>query len=134
MAPIFAIPYMVLNVIWFFIIAHLIMSWLIAFNVLNLYQPIVAQIWSGLNRLLHPIYSRIRQFLPNMGGLDLTPLIALLIVAAVAIYFGLLRPLTHRTCYALYHPSEGCFRIRCLSPRSGGDCAGGCRGAKCTGL
>jgi YggT family protein len=55
MAPIFAIPYMVLNVIWFFIIAHLIMSWLIAFNVLNLYQPIVAQIWSGLNRLLDPI-------------------------------------------------------------------------------
>ena len=62
---------------------HLIMSWLIAFNVLNLYQPIVAQIWSGLNRLLHPIYSRIRQFLPNMGGLDLTPLIALPIVAAL---------------------------------------------------
>ena len=83
MAPIFAIPYMVLNVIWFFIIAHLIMSWLIAFNVLNLYQPIVAQIWSGLNRLLDPIYSRIRQFLPNMGGLDLTPLIALLVVEAL---------------------------------------------------
>ena len=83
MAPIFAIPYMVLNVIWFFIIAHLIMSWLIAFNVLNLYQPIVAQIWSGLNRLLDPIYGRIRQFLPNMVGLDLTPLIALLIVAAL---------------------------------------------------
>jgi YggT family protein len=59
------------------------MSWLIAFNVLNLYQPIVGQIWSGLNRLLDPIYGRIRHFLPNMGGLDLTPLIALLIVAAL---------------------------------------------------
>ena len=83
MAPIFAIPYMVLNVIWFFIFAHLIPIWLIAFNVLNLYQPIVAQIWSGLNRLLDPIYGRIRQFLLNMGGLDLPPLIALLIVAAL---------------------------------------------------
>ena len=83
MSPIFAIPYMILNVIWFFFIAHFIMSWLIAFNVLNLYQPIVRQIWQGLNRILDPIYGRIRQFIPNMGGLDLAPLIALLMVAAL---------------------------------------------------
>ncbi len=83
MAPIFAIPYMVLNVIWFFIVAHFIMSWLISFNVLNFHQPIVSQIWQGLNRILDPIYSRIRQFIPNMGGLDLAPLVALLIVAAL---------------------------------------------------
>ncbi|MFQ3302410.1 MAG: YggT family protein [Rhodobacterales bacterium] len=83
MAPIFAIPYMILNVIWFFIVAHFIMSWLISFNVLNLHQPIVSQIWQGLNRILDPIYSRIRQFIPNMGGLDLAPLVALLIVAAL---------------------------------------------------
>ena len=83
MAPIFAIPYMILNVIWFFIVAHFIMSWLISFNVLNFHQPIVSQIWQGLNRILDPIYSRIRQFIPNMGGLDLAPLIALLIVAAL---------------------------------------------------
>ena len=83
MAPIFAIPYMILNVIWFFIVAHFIMSWLISFNVLNLHQPIVSQIWQGLNRILDPIYSRIRQFIPNMGGLDLAPLIALLIGAAL---------------------------------------------------
>ena len=83
MAPIFAIPYMTLNVIWFFIVAHFIMSWLISFNVLNLHQPIVSQIWQGLNRILDPIYSRIRQFIPNMGGLDLAPLVALLIVAAL---------------------------------------------------
>ena len=83
MAPIFAIPYMILNVIWFFIVAHFIMSWLISFNVLNFHQPIVSQIWQGLNRILDPIYSRIRQFIPNMGGLDLAPLVALLIVAAL---------------------------------------------------
>jgi YggT family protein len=91
MAPIFAIPYMVLNVIWFFIVAHFIMSWLISFNVLNFHQPIVSQIWQGLNRILDPIYSRIRQFIPNMGGLDLAPLVALLIVAALQytlVYYG----------------------------------------------
>ena len=91
MAPIFAIPYMILNVIWFFIIAHFIMSWLIAFNVLNLKQPVVSQIWQGLNRMLDPIYQPIRRFLPNMGGLDLTPLVSLLIVAALQytlVYYG----------------------------------------------
>ncbi len=91
MAPIFAIPYMILNVIWFFIVAHFIMSWLISFNVLNLHQPIVSQIWQGLNRILDPIYSRIRQFIPNMGGLDLAPLIGLLMVAALQytlVYYG----------------------------------------------
>jgi YggT family protein len=64
---------------------------LIAFNVLNLYQPIVSQIWQGLNRILDPIYGRIRQFIPNMGGLDLAPLIALLMVAALQytlVYYG----------------------------------------------
>ena len=91
MAPIFAIPYMILNVIWFFIIAHFIMSWLIAFNVLNLQQPVVSQIWQGLNRMLDPIYQPIRRFVPNKGGLDHTPQASLLIVAALQytlVYYG----------------------------------------------
>jgi YggT family protein len=91
MAPIFAIPYMILNVIWFFIVAHFIMSWLISFNVLNLHQAIVSQVWQGLSRILDPIYERIRQYIPNMGGLDLAPLIGLLMVAALQytlVYYG----------------------------------------------
>jgi YggT family protein len=91
MAPIFAIPYMILNVIWFFIVAHFIMSWLISFHVLNLHQAIVSQVWQGLSRILDPIYGRIRQYIPNMGGLDLAPLIGLLMVAALQytlVYYG----------------------------------------------
>jgi len=61
----------ILDVMWFFVIAHVIMSWLINFQVLNLHQQFVAQIWYGLNRILEPAYSRIRDFLPQMGGLDL---------------------------------------------------------------
>ncbi len=83
MQSIFEILLMLIGVARFFIFAHFIMSWLISFNVLNLHQPIVSQIWQGLNRILDPIYSRIRQFIPNMGGLDLAPLVALLIVAAL---------------------------------------------------
>jgi YGGT family len=44
------------NFMWFLIIAHVVMSWLINFSVLNLRQPLVAQLWDGLNRLLEPIY------------------------------------------------------------------------------
>ncbi|HGG04439.1 MAG TPA: YggT family protein [Aliiroseovarius sp.] len=85
MTSLFQILLMILNVVQFVIFAHIIMSWLINFQVLNIRQPIVAQIWYGLNRLLDPIYSRIRSFLPSMGGLDLAPLIALLVVYALKI-------------------------------------------------
>ncbi len=59
------------------------MSWLISFQVLNLRQPMVAQIWYGLNRLLEPLYAPIRRILPPMGGLDLAPLGVLLAIWAL---------------------------------------------------
>lgn len=76
---------LILNIAQFIIFAHIIMSWLISFQVLNLRQPLVAQIWDGLNRLLEPVYSRIRSILPQMAGLDLAPLVALLTVYALRI-------------------------------------------------
>lgn len=72
----------IVNIAWFIVIVHVIMSWLINFQVLNLRQPLVAQIWYGLNRLLEPVYGRIRQFLPDMGGIDLAPLIFLVALYA----------------------------------------------------
>ena len=66
---------LILDVIWFLMIAHIIMSWLINFQVLNLRQPLVATLWDGLNRMLEPIYAPIRRLLPNTGGLDLAPLV-----------------------------------------------------------
>ena len=85
MTSLFQILLMLLGVVQFIIFAHIIMSWLINFQVLNIRQPFVAQVWYGLNRLLDPVYSRIRSFLPSMGGLDLAPLIALLAVYALKI-------------------------------------------------
>ncbi|MDG2406692.1 MAG: YggT family protein [Paracoccaceae bacterium] len=76
---------LILDVFWFFVIAHLIMSWLINFNVLNLHQQLVAQIWFGLNRILEPVYGRIRAILPQMGGIDLAPLLVLIALYAVRI-------------------------------------------------
>ncbi|WP_417603842.1 YggT family protein [Primorskyibacter flagellatus] len=85
MQSLYEILLLILNIVWFIIIAHVIMSWLISFQVLNLRQPLVAQIWDGLNRLLEPVYSRIRRILPAMGGLDLAPLVALVAVYAIQI-------------------------------------------------
>ena len=72
-------------VVWFIVIAHVVMSWLIGFNVLNRHQPLVRSIWDGLNRLLEPIYRPIRRVLPDMGGLDLSPLVLLVIIYAIQV-------------------------------------------------
>ncbi|MGB3148638.1 MAG: YggT family protein [Paracoccaceae bacterium] len=76
MVSLFQALELILNVVWFVMIAHIILSWLINFQVLNLRQPQVAQIWYGLCRLLEPIYQPIRRFLPATPGLDLAPLVA----------------------------------------------------------
>jgi YggT family protein len=85
MMSLFQILMLVLDVVWFFIIAHVIMSWLINFQVLNLHQQFVAQIWYGLNRILEPLYGPVRRLLPPMGGLDLAPLAVLIAVYALRI-------------------------------------------------
>ena len=85
MTSILQILLLILDVAQFIIIAHIIMSWLINFQVLNLRQPLVAQLWDGLNRLLEPIYGRVRQVLPVMAGLDLAPLVVLLGIFALRI-------------------------------------------------
>jgi len=85
MTSLFQILMLILSVAKFIVIAHIIMSWLISFNVLNYRQPIVGQIWDGLNRLLEPVYGPIRRMLPQMGGLDLAPLIVFLGIYALEI-------------------------------------------------
>jgi YggT family protein len=85
MQSLFEILMLLLNIVWFFIIAHVIMSWLINFQVLNTRQQLVAQIWYGLNRLLEPLYAPVRRILPQMGGIDLAPLVVLVAVAALRI-------------------------------------------------
>jgi YggT family protein len=85
MTSIIQILLMILGVVRFVIIVHFIMSWLISFQVLNLRQPIVGQIWYGLNQLLEPIYGPIRRILPDTRPLDLSPIVALLAVYAIQI-------------------------------------------------
>lgn len=76
---------LLLDIVWFVIIVHVIMSWLINFDVLNPRQPLVGQLWDGLNRILNPVYARVRAVLPDTGTLDLAPLIVLVGVSVLRI-------------------------------------------------
>ena len=76
---------LILDIALWIIIAHIIMSWLINFQVLNLRQPLVAQLWDGLNRLLEPVYQWVRRYLPRTPGLDLAPLVVLVAIYALRI-------------------------------------------------
>jgi YggT family protein len=85
MTSILQILLMLIDLVWFIVLAHIIMSWLINFNVLNRNQPLVRTIWTGLNGLLEPIYGPIRRFLPEMGGLDLSPIVLIVALSALRI-------------------------------------------------
>ncbi len=85
MTSLLEILLLVLNVAQFIVFAHIIMSWLINFQVLNLRQPLVGQVWDGLNRLLEPVYARVRSILPAISGIDLAPLVVLLAIYALRI-------------------------------------------------
>lgn len=77
---------LILDVAFFIMLIHIIMSWLISFQVLNMGQQAVAQIWYGLNRLLEPIYTPIRRILPDTRPLDLAPLVAFIIIISLRDY------------------------------------------------
>ncbi|WP_170515698.1 YggT family protein [Ruegeria atlantica] len=77
---------LILSIAYWFVLIQVIMSWLINFQVLNLHQQFVAQIWYGLNRILEPIYRPIRRVMPDLNGIDLTPLVVLIIIISLRSY------------------------------------------------
>lgn len=85
MTSLFQILLLILGIAKWFIFAHFIMSWLLAFNVLNPRQQFVQQVWQGLSRLLEPVYRPVRRILPAMGGVDLAPLVVLIAIYALEI-------------------------------------------------
>lgn len=76
----FQIVIMLLSVLWWIIIVQAILSWLIAFNVVNMSSPFVRSVAIALDRLTAPLYRPIRRFLPDFGGIDFSPLVVLLLI------------------------------------------------------
>ncbi len=83
MRAILNIVLLVLDLYKYVIIAGAVMSWLIAFNVVNIRNDFVRSIWNALTALTEPLLMRIRRFLPNTGGLDISPVILFLLILLI---------------------------------------------------
>ena len=70
----------IISIVWWIIIVSAIFSWLFAFNVINSRNQFVNQIGSALYRMTEPLYRPIRRFMPDLGGVDLSPLVVLVIL------------------------------------------------------
>jgi YggT family protein len=73
----------VLDLYWYVIIVVAILSWLIAFNVVNIHNDLVRSIWNAANALTEPLLRPIRNALPNFGGIDISPIILLLLLLLI---------------------------------------------------
>jgi YggT family protein len=90
LSPIFFILNQLVSLYILVIFVTVIMSWLLAFGVINRRNPVVAGIDDLCNRLTEPFLRPLRRLLPPIGGLDLSPLILLLIVYAIQMYLGII--------------------------------------------
>ena len=90
--------YLISLFIWI-IIGSAILSWLIAFNVVNPHNQFVRTIGTALNRLTEPLLRPIRRSLPDLGGLDVSPIVLLILLKFLEVFLrdviiqGWLRPL-----------------------------------------
>ncbi|MFE0754446.1 YggT family protein [Inquilinus sp. NPDC058860] len=78
--PIYQIIQLVLQMYVWVVIAAAILSWLVAFNVVNTRNQVVYQIGNALYRLTEPALRPIRRVLPNLGGIDISPVVLLLLI------------------------------------------------------
>jgi len=86
---------MALDIYWWIIIASAIFSWLYAFNVVNSRNQFVGTIGNMLYRLTEPALRPIRRFMPDLGGIDISPIILLLVIFFI-------RSLMWNTLYPLF--------------------------------
>lgn len=80
MRAILDIILLILQLYYWVMIAMIVMSWLISFNVINTRNQFVASLWRILNQLTEPVLAPIRRFMPKFSGLDISPIILFLII------------------------------------------------------
>ena len=85
---IFGVFDLLLRVLSYVIIAQAILSWLVAFNVINTHNDFMRSFLGALDRLTEPLYRPIRRILPDFGGIDFSPIVVLLLIYVVRILLG----------------------------------------------
>ena len=89
MIAIFYLALQILKLYSYVVIANVVVSWLIAFNILNTQNRFVYSILEFSYRLTDPILNKIRRFLPNLGSLDISPIILLLLIWFIEMFMKL---------------------------------------------
>lgn len=79
----FQIAHLLLDILWWVIIAQVVLSWLFVFNVLNTSSAGVRTFAQALDRILAPIYRPIRAVMPDFGGIDFSPLVLLILIQII---------------------------------------------------
>lgn len=80
MTSIFQILEYLLTILFWIIMIQVILSWLIAFNVINTRNEFIRQFLYALDRITDPLYRPLRRILPDFGGLDFSPMIVLIVI------------------------------------------------------
>ena len=93
MQSLFYLLIQILDLYWWIVIINVIISWLIGFNVLNTQNRFVFMVLDFSNRLTSPILNKIRNFLPNFGSIDISPVVLLLVLWFIkSLMYEYLRP------------------------------------------
>ena len=80
LAPIIEVLMLAINIYVWLVIASAILSWLVAFNVVNTRNQFIYTVGDFLHRITEPALRPIRRFLPNLGGIDISPVILILVL------------------------------------------------------
>lgn len=80
MTAVFATIDFIFSIVWFLIVASAIFSWLYAFNIVNPHNQFISMIGNALYQMTEPLLRPIRRFVPAFGGLDISPIILLVIL------------------------------------------------------
>ena len=93
MKSIFLLADSVINIYIWLIIINVILSWLVAFNVLNTQNRFVFAVLNATHQLTDPVLGKIRRFIPNLGSIDISPVVLILLLIFIRnLFFELLAP------------------------------------------
>ena len=93
MKSIFLLVDSVINIYIWLIIINVILSWLVAFNVLNTQNRFVFAVLNATHQLTDPALNKIRRFIPNLGSIDISPVVLILLLIFIRnLFFELLAP------------------------------------------
>ena len=93
MKSIFLLVDSAINIYIWLIIINVILSWLVAFNVLNTQNRFVFAVLNATHQLTDPVLNKIRRFIPNLGSIDISPVVLILLLIFIRnLFFELLAP------------------------------------------